>query len=143
MRQNGLFDHIAGRLVALACIAMAVSCSREQGAPEDASTSAVARAVGRVPRGIDVSLSRQRAANLARANLLKLLKEKGVVARTENTLVGASIERFWMDGKYLYALAILPLKNVSGELNESGPAPSNHSEIAQPDSASPTGGSEK
>ncbi len=86
---------------------------------------AVVRATGRARKGRDVSLSRQAAANRARGNLLKLLKEKGYSVEPPGILREAVIERYFFKGKFIYAVSSLPLSKVTGTLNESDNPPSN------------------
>jgi hypothetical protein len=86
---------------------------------------AVIRATGRARKGRDVSLSRQAAANRARGNLLKLLKEKGYSVEPPGILREAVIERYFFKGKFIYAVSSLPLSKVTGTLNESEDPPSN------------------
>ena len=86
---------------------------------------AVIRATGRARKGRDVSLSRQAAANRARGNLLKLLKEKGYTVEPPGILREAVIERYFFKGKFIYAVSSLPLSKVTGTLNESENPPSN------------------
>jgi hypothetical protein len=86
---------------------------------------AVIRATGRARKGRDVSLSRQAAANRARGNLLKLLKEKGYTVEPPGILREAVIERYFFKGKFIYAVSSLPLSKVTGTLNESEAPPSN------------------
>lgn len=86
---------------------------------------AVIRATGRARKGRDVSLSRQAAANRARGNLLKILKEKGYSVEPPGILREAVIERYFFKGKFIYAVSSLPLSKVTGTLNESDPPPSN------------------
>ena len=86
---------------------------------------AIIRATGRARKGRDVSLSRQAAANRARGNLLKLLKEKGYTIEPPGILREAVIERYYFKGKFIYAVSSLPLSKVTGTLNESDPPPSN------------------
>ena len=86
---------------------------------------AVIRATGRARKGRDVSLSRQAAANRARGNLLKLLKEKGYTIEPPGILREAVIERYFFKGKFIYAVSSLPLSKVTGTLNESENPPSN------------------
>lgn len=84
----------------------------------------VAQAVGAVPKSVDMGLARSRAANRARANLLTLLKENGLAPVGGHGLDGATIERVWMEGNRLYALAVLTIENQPGEMNETPPAAS-------------------
>jgi hypothetical protein len=86
---------------------------------------AVIRATGLCPRGRDVSLARQVAAQRARRNLLKLMKEKGYPVESPGILRESVIERFYFKGKYVYAVSSIPLSKVTGTLNESDPPPSN------------------
>lgn len=86
---------------------------------------AVIRATGLCPRGRDVSLARQVAAQRARRNLLKLMKEKGYPVESPGILRESVIERFYFKGKYVYAISSIPLSKVTGTLNESNPPPSN------------------
>lgn len=86
---------------------------------------AVIRATGRARKGVDISLSRQTAANRARGNLLKLLKEKGYTIEPPGILREAVIERYFFKGKFIYAVSSLPLSKVTGTLNESKNPPSN------------------
>ena len=116
--------------------------------PEQATTGFFSRdgqklavAVGRAPKSVDVSLSRGRAAARARHNLMKLLKENDLAPETESQLNGARIERYWIEGKHLFALAIMPIENSPTKLNESAQDASNSPEGAQPDPAAVTGGS--
>jgi len=92
---------------------------------------AVIRATGRARKGRDVSLSRQAAANRARGNLLKLLKEKGYTVEPPGILREAVIERYFFKGKFIYAVSALPLSKVTGTLNESENPPSNTPEDNQ------------
>jgi hypothetical protein len=101
----------------------------------------LAVAVGRAPKSADVSLARGMAAARARHKLMNLLKENGLIPKDENRLSGSSIERYWMEGKQLFALAIMPIENSPTKLNESGQDASNSPEGAQPDPAEVTGGS--
>ena len=86
---------------------------------------AVIRATGLTPKGRDVSLARQVAAQRARRNLLKLMKEKGYSVETPGILRESVIERFFFKGKFVYAVSAIPLSKVTGALNESDPPPSN------------------
>jgi hypothetical protein len=92
---------------------------------------AVIRATGRARKGRDISLSRQAAANRARGNLLKLLKEKGYSVEPPGILREAVIERYFFKGKFIYAVSSLPLSKVTGSLNESENPPSNTPEDNQ------------
>jgi len=92
---------------------------------------AVIRATGRARKGRDISLSRQAAANRARGNLMKLLKEKGYSVEPPGILREAVIERYFFKGKFIYAVSSLPLSKVTGSLNESENPPSNTPEDNQ------------
>jgi hypothetical protein len=87
--------------------------------------NAVLRATGICPKGRDISLARQVAAQRARRNLLKLMKEKGYSVETPGILRESVIERFFFKGKFVYAISAIPLSKVTGSLNESEKAPSN------------------
>jgi hypothetical protein len=97
---------------------------------EDSKAYAVA--VGKAPRGRDVSLARDHAAASARANLLALLKEKGYAFDPPDTLQGATIERYWNKGRFTYAESVVPLAVLSPALNESSAPPSKKAEGKQP-----------
>lgn len=86
---------------------------------------AVIRATGRARKSRDISLSRQAAANRARRNLFKVLKEKGYSVEPPGILREAVIERYFFKGKFIYAVSSMPLSKVTGSLNESGQPPSN------------------
>jgi len=70
----------------------------------------VFRATGRAKRSRDISLARDAAATQARQQLLILLKEKGYLPKDANQLVGATIEHYYLRGRYLYAVAALELE---------------------------------
>lgn len=72
-----------------------------------------ARAVGKAPLSRDINLARDNAAASARQNLLTLLKENGYRLDLPDTLQGATIERYWKKGKYLYAESVIPLTALS------------------------------
>jgi len=86
---------------------------------------AVIRAIGICPKGRDVSLARQVAAQRARRNLLKLMKDKGYPVESPGILRESVIERFYFKGKFIYAVSSIPLSKVTGTLNESENPPSN------------------
>jgi hypothetical protein len=85
----------------------------------------VARAKGRAPKGVDISLARQAAANRARANLAKLMKDKGFSTESPLNLQDATIERFYTRGRYVYAVAAMTLPEQDGSVNVPAPDPSN------------------
>lgn len=85
----------------------------------------VYRARGRAPRGPDISLARQAVANRARANLAKLLKDKGLSAESPVNLKDATIERFYARGRYVYAVAAMTLPEQDGSVNVPASDPSN------------------
>jgi type IV secretory pathway VirB10-like protein len=85
----------------------------------------VFRATGRVKRSRDISMARDAAAAQARQRLLILLKEKGYLPKDANELVGATIERYYFRGRYLYAVASLELEKG---VNHSGEGASNKTE---------------
>jgi hypothetical protein len=93
--------------------------------------SAVIRATGICPKGRDVSLARQVAAQRARRNLLKLMKEKGYPVESPGILRESVIERFYFKGKFVYAISSIPLSKLTGTLNESESPPSNTPEDNQ------------
>jgi hypothetical protein len=93
--------------------------------------NAVLRATGICPKGRDISLARQVAAQRARRNLLKLMKEKGYSAETPGILRESVIERFYFRGKFVHAVSAIPLSKVTGSLNESEKTPSNTPEDNQ------------
>jgi len=101
-----------------------------------------ARAVGKAPLGRDVSLARQAAANRARARLAKLLKEKGIISQALGLLRGASIEKFYTRGRFVYAVGVVDITDRKEELNVDASAPSNPTVQAQPGktATSPNGG---
>jgi len=84
-----------------------------------------ATAVGKVKKGRDISLSRDHAANVARKNLLKLLKDKGIESKDAKELKNATIKRFWVKGKFLYAEAVVELPAQPSSLNLPPGPPSN------------------
>lgn len=88
----------------------------------------LARAVGKAPKGRDISLARDRAANRAREKLLKLLEEKGYETEAPGKLEGATIKRFWKKGRFMYAEAEIALPSVPGKLNHLPAAPSKNTE---------------
>ncbi|HOX46556.1 MAG TPA: hypothetical protein PK668_23355 [Myxococcota bacterium] len=98
-------------------------------------------AEGRAPKGVDVGLSRDRAAAIARRNLLNKMKELGIMPPDAQELQGAAITRFWMQGKYVYAEASAPLGGETNGLNVPADRPSNSANQGQPpDAATPEGG---
>lgn len=62
-------------------------------------------AVGKAPRGHDISLSRDAASNRARKELLELLRKKGVELPGGKLPEGVTIEKIWVKGKFVYAEA--------------------------------------
>ena len=104
---------------------------------------AIALEVGSARKGHDVSLGRQAAALHAKTNLLLLLKSKELVPGDTQSLSGVTIEKYWMKGGKIFALAKLELQNIPKNLNVRGSSPSNASEDTQKDTAKPQGGAEK
>ena len=84
----------------------------------------IARAVGKAFKGRDVSLARQAAANRARKNLAKLLKKEGYPLDPPEVLRGATIERIYTRGKFVYAECVLALPDEPGALNDPAAVPS-------------------
>ncbi|HUU02007.1 MAG TPA: hypothetical protein VM425_11230 [Myxococcota bacterium] len=108
----------------------------------DAENGQIARAEGRAPKGVDISLARQAAANRARANLAKILKDKGISVESPMTLRGATIERVYTRGRYVYAVAAVSLPEQDDGVNVPAPDPSNTHEkdSTGKTSTSPDGG---
>lgn len=102
---------------------------------------AVAHAIGKAPKGHDISLSRDAAANRARQALLKLLKEKAIELPDGKLPEGVTIDRIWVKGKFIFAEASWPLPVPASGLNQSPVGPSNFPADRQPDAkGSPQGG---
>jgi hypothetical protein len=105
-------------------------------------SQAYARAIGKAPKGRDISLARDSAAASARGNLLRFLKEAGYVADSTDTLQGATIERYWKKGNFIYAISVVPLVALSPPLNGSSAPPSKEPEGKRPEAhGTPRGGS--
>jgi hypothetical protein len=114
---------------------------RDEGIVYDGS-QAYARAIGKAPKGRDISLARDSAAASARGNLLKFLKETGYVADSTDALQGATIERYWKKGNFIYAVSVVPLVALSPPLNGPSALQSKEPEGTQPKAdGSSTGGS--
>lgn len=88
-------------------------------------------AVGKAPRGHDIGLSRDAAANRARKELLKLLREKGVELPGGKLPEGVTIEKFWVKGKFVYAEA--RYRPQAPTLNQPPASPSKGAADGQPD----------
>jgi hypothetical protein len=88
-------------------------------------------AVGKAPRGHDIGLSRDAAANRARKELLKLLREKGVDLPGGKLPEGVTIEKFWVKGKFVYAEA--RYRPPAQALNQPPASPSKGAADGQPD----------
>ncbi len=93
--------------------------------PADKENGTIARAEGRAPKGVDISLARQAASNRARANLAKILKDKGISVESPMTLRCATIERVYTRGRYVYAVAAVSLPEQDDGVNVPAPNPSN------------------
>jgi hypothetical protein len=110
--------------------------SIEKAPPEDgikeSGEGEVVQAVGKALKGMDVSLARQSASNRARANIAKVLKDKGYALDPPGVLNGVTIERIWTEGRYVYALGVLPLSKLTKPVNDPNSAPSNSEEGDKP-----------
>ncbi len=108
-----------------------------QEAQEDSGGKLVLRATGRAKRSVDISLARDAAAERARAQLLKILKKKGYLDASSNRLEGATIERYFQRGRYIYAVAAI---EVEPAVNQSGAPASKNSEEQGVQRQEPHGG---
>lgn len=98
-------------------------------------------AEGRARKGMDIGLSRDHAAALARRNLLKKLKDRGILPPETKELQGVAIDRYWMQGKYVYAEASISLGEEPDGVNVPAVGTSKPANQGQPpDAATPEGG---
>jgi hypothetical protein len=102
----------------------------------------IVKAVGKARKSRDISLARQAAANRARGNILKLLKEKGYSVDSPGILKGVAIERTYIQGQFVYAVGVLPLTEIEKTVNVPAPDSSNSTREDQPRKTptSPNGG---
>jgi hypothetical protein len=98
-------------------------------------------AEGRARKGMDIGLSRDHAAAMARRNLLKKLKDRGILPPETKELQGAAIDRYWMRGKYVYAEASISLGEEPDDVNVPAEGTSKPANQGQPPgAATPEGG---
>ncbi|MBW1808393.1 MAG: hypothetical protein JRJ87_09380 [Deltaproteobacteria bacterium] len=108
----------------------------------DQGEEQVVKAVGKARKSRDISLARQAAANRARGNILKLLKEKGYSIDSPGILNGVAIERTYTKGQFVYAVGVLPLTEIEKTVNVPASDSSNSTREDQPrkTATSPNGG---
>jgi len=93
------------------------------------------KAVGRAPKGADIGLARDLAASVARRNLLKKMKELGSMPPDARDLQGASIDRYWIQGRWVHAEASIPVGQEPASVNVPAEAPSKPANQGQPPDA--------
>ncbi len=106
--------------------------ARPEDGIQDTEKGEVLQATGKARKGMDVSLARQSASSRARANIAKLLKDKGYTLDPPGVLNNVTIERIWTEGRYVYALGVLPLSELEKPVNDPNSAPSNNDKGDEP-----------
>jgi hypothetical protein len=93
------------------------------------------KAQGKAPKGVDMGLARDRAADAARRELLRKAKENGLIPVDTRTLEGSTIDRFWFQGKFVHAEASLPIPRAPESVNVPADVPSNSANHGRPEPA--------
>ena len=89
-------------------------------------------AVGKAPKGQDLSLARQLASNRARKKLTELLKDQRILDDQAELPAGATIARVWSRGKNIFAEVRWCNTPGPGGMNEPPKRPSKPVEVGNP-----------